>query len=211
VVVTGRDQQKLDAAVAQLGAGASGAQFDASDQEAAVAFFDGLGRVDHVVLAAGGSTGAGPFSALPIADLRAAVDQKLIAHVISAQAALRVLSKTGSITFVAATSAGAAFPGTAGLAAANGAVVTMVPVLAVELAPIRVNAVSPGVIDTAWWSWLDEEARAATFDSFAAVTPVGRIGNAAEVAHAITYLIEGEFTTGAVLPVDGGSRLGNVA
>ena len=124
-----------------------------------------------------------------------------------AQAALLVLRDDGSLTFVTAGSAGSSRPGTAGLAAVNAAVEAMVPVLAVELAPIRVNAVSPGVIDTPWWDGADPEVRRQAFDTFAATAPAGRVGRPEDVAEAIGFLIDGTFTTGVVLPVDGGSRL----
>jgi NAD(P)-dependent dehydrogenase (short-subunit alcohol dehydrogenase family) len=78
--------------------------------------------------------------------------------------------------------------------------------LARELAPRRVNAVSPGVIVTEWWDSLGEH-RDAAFDSFAKQTPLGRNGRPEEVASAILALIDNPFITGVVLPVDGGIRL----
>jgi NAD(P)-dependent dehydrogenase (short-subunit alcohol dehydrogenase family) len=76
-----------------------------------------------------------------------------------------------------------------------------------ELAPRRVNAVSPGVIETSWWDELPEADRRGAFETFAARTPVGRIGTADDVALAILALVENEFVTGVVLPCDGGLRL----
>ncbi|MFE2430096.1 SDR family oxidoreductase [Streptomyces sp. NPDC059373] len=207
VVVTGRDAGRLRAALDKLGEGASGAAVDARDEEAMRALFAGLGRVDHVVLAATGATAAGPFRSIPAEALREAAEGKFVAQTIAAQAALEVLRPDGSLTFVTAGSAGAAIPGTAGLAAVNAAVEAMVPVLAVELAPARVNAVSPGIIDTPWWDWLDAEARQQTFDAYAKSAPAGRVGHVEDIADAIAYLIGAGFTTGVVLSVDGGSRL----
>lgn len=80
----------------------------------------------------------------------------------------------------------------------------MVSPLAAELAPVRVNAVSPGVIETPWWSFLDEEARQAQFRAAAEAVPVQRVGTPADVAEAIRYLIGATFVSGTVLPVDGG-------
>jgi NAD(P)-dependent dehydrogenase (short-subunit alcohol dehydrogenase family) len=207
VVVTGRDAGRLAAAVEKLGDGASGASVDARDEEATRAFFAGLERVDHVVVAVTGATAAGPFRSISTEALREAAEGKLLAQTIAAQAALEVLRPDGSLTFVTAGSAGAAIPGTAGLAAVNAAVEAMVPVLAVELAPARVNAVSPGIVDTPWWDWLDAEARQQTFDAYAKTAPVGRVGRPEDIADAIAYLVDAGFTTGTVLSVDGGSRL----
>lgn len=207
VVVTGRDPGRLAAALKRLGEGASGAAVDARDEKATRAFFVGLGRVDHTVVAVTGATAAGPFRSISAGALREAAEGKLVAQTIAGQAALEVLRPGGSLTFVTAGSAGAAIPGTAGLAAVNAAVEAMVPVLAVELAPTRVNAVSPGIIDTPWWDWLDEGARQQTFDSYAASAPAGRVGRPEDIADAIAYLVGAGFTTGVVLSVDGGARL----
>jgi NAD(P)-dependent dehydrogenase (short-subunit alcohol dehydrogenase family) len=67
--------------------------------------------------------------------------------------------------------------------------------------------VSPGIIDTPWWDWMDAESRRQAFDAFAKDAPAGRVGLPEDIADSIAYLIDGTFTTGVVLPVDGGSRL----
>ncbi|WP_371651695.1 MULTISPECIES: SDR family oxidoreductase [unclassified Streptomyces] len=213
VVVTGRTPERLRAALAELDAlegvvgTATGAIVDARDETATVEFFAGLQRADHVVIAATGATAAGPFRSVTTEALREAAEGKLIAHSLTARAALEVLSPGGSLTFLTAASAGAAMPGTAGLAAVNASVAAMVPVLAVELGPIRVNAVSPGVVDTPWWDWMDADAKAQTFASYAKSTPAGRCGAPEDIADAIAFLIGNSFTTGVVLTVDGGARL----
>ncbi len=111
------------------------------------------------------------------------------------------------MTIVTAASARAAFAGTAGLAAVNGALETMVAPLAVELAPLRVNAASPGVIDTHWWNAMPEDQRRAYFEAVAAVSPVRRVGQPDDVADAIVYLAGAGFITGTVLECTGGSNL----
>ncbi len=100
-------------------------------------------------------------------------------------------------------------PTTAALAAVNSGIEAIVPVLAVELAPVRVNAVSPRVIDTEWWNFLPEDARTDVFAGIAAQTPVGRVGSADDIAKAIEFLTDNTFTTGVVIRVDGGARLGS--
>ncbi len=108
---------------------------------------------------------------------------------------------------IIAVSARAAYPGAAGLAAVNGALEAIVPPLAVELAPLRVNAVSPGVIDTQWWPGMPDEQRGAFFQAAAATSPAGRIGTAQDVAGAICYLAGASFVTGTVLECAGGANL----
>ena len=83
----------------------------------------------------------------------------------------------------------------------------MVPPLAAELAPVRVNAVSPGVIDTPWWDGMPADQRAAFFEGVAAGVPVGRVGRPDDVAAAVLYLAGNGFVTGTVLDVSGGLTL----
>ncbi|MFI6736733.1 SDR family oxidoreductase [Nonomuraea sp. NPDC050451] len=207
VVVTGRSEERLRSALKQLGDQARGEAVDARDTEAMRALFEGLGTVDHLVVTLTGRGGAGPLSSLTADGLTEAVRNKLVPHLLTAQAALGVLNPEGSITFVTAASAGAALPGIATLAAVNGAIEAAVPGLAVELAPIRVNAVSPGVIDTDWWSEIGDEARAAFMESAAESLPVRRVGQPEDVAATIEYVVRNAYTTGIVLTVDGGARL----
>ncbi len=125
-----------------------GEQVDATDRGQLDALFDRLGEIDHLVVCVSGGAGAGPFAALDLMVLRRAFAAKTFAQLEAVQAALSHLTRAGSVTLVTAASAQAAFPGTAGLAAVNGALEAAVRPLAAELAPLRVNAVSPGVVDT---------------------------------------------------------------
>jgi NAD(P)-dependent dehydrogenase (short-subunit alcohol dehydrogenase family) len=208
VTITGRSKERLDQAAQRIGHPVLAAELDATSRGALDAFFATTGTIDHLVLSASpGAVGVGPIAALDEAALRQAFDGKFFAHVKAIQAALPQLRRDGSLTIITAATARAAFPGTAGIAAANGALETMVAPLAVELAPLRVNAVSPGVIDTHWWNALPEDQRRAYFDSVAAVSPVRRIGKPDDVADAVVYLAGAGYVTGTVLECTGGSNL----
>ena len=203
VTIVGRNAAKLDKAVQALRASAAGEVVDATDRNALETLFGRVGGLDHLVLAASGGAGAGPFGAIDAAGLRRGFEAKFWVHWNAAQAALPHLAPGGSITFVTAASSRLANPGTSGLAAINGAIDRMVPTLARELAPLRVNAVSPGVIDTEWWA--DKPAEMFTAQSRKA--PLARAGEAGEVADAVAFLIGNAFITGVVLDVDGGLHL----
>jgi NAD(P)-dependent dehydrogenase (short-subunit alcohol dehydrogenase family) len=208
VTITGRDKDRLDAAAQRIGHPVGVAGFDAADGPAVAGFFATAGPFDHLVLAASpGAVGSGPFAALEEQALRQAFDGKFFAHVKVLQAARPRLRADGSVTIVSAVSARAAYPGAAGLAAVNGALEAMVPTLAVELAPLRVNAVSPGIIDTQWWDGLPGEQRAGFFAAAAAASPAGRVGRPEDVAAAIVYLASAGFVTGTVLECTGGANL----
>ncbi|MER5183128.1 SDR family oxidoreductase [Streptomyces sp. NPDC002896] len=207
VVITGRHQDRLDKAVERIGGHVTAHRMDGSVPADVDAFFEGSGPVDHLVLALSGSAGGGPLAELDLKDLAAGFDGKFWPYVRILQAALPRLREDASVTLVTAASARAAFPGTAGLAAVNGALEAMVAPLAAELAPLRVNAVSPGVVDTAWWDHVPAEQRRALFDGLAAVTPVGRVGRPDDIAQAVHALAANAFMTGVVLDCTGGANL----
>ncbi|RVC22851.1 SDR family oxidoreductase [Mesorhizobium sp. M7A.F.Ca.AU.002.02.1.1] len=206
VTITGRNEDKLKSAWKSLGGAAEKAAFDASKPDEVRQFFERLGPFDHLVLAASGGKGLGPFPALDLSDIGRGVEEKVRPQLSCLQAALPTLNKAGSVTFISAVSAQLATPGVAGIAAINGMLLTVVPILAMELKPLRVNVVAPGVIDTPWWDFLAEEQRQALFADYAGRTPVGRIGRAEDVAAAIAFLVSNGFMTGQVLTCDGGLR-----
>ncbi len=145
---------------------------------------------------------------MPIEEVRAGFEEKVFPHFAAAQAALPHLRKDGSVTFVSAVSAHGGMVGTSGIGAANAAVAALVPILSAELRPLRVNAVSPGLIDTPWWDFMPDEQKAPLFATYAARTPVGRIGAAEDVAQAIVFLIADSFMSGSTIVCDGGVRWG---
>lgn len=117
------------------------------------------------------------------------------------------LREDGSATLVTAGSARAALAGTSGLAAINGALEAMVRPLAAELAPLRVNAVSPGLIATPWWDGMPADQREAAFAKAAAWLPARRIGTARDVALAVLLVAANTYVTGTVVECDGGAHL----
>ena len=176
---------------------------DAADRASLDALFGRIGAIDHLVVSVSGGRGAGPFETLSAEALRAGFDAKFWANWNAAQAALPALRQDGSMVLVTAASSRLANPGTSGLAAINGALERMVRTLARELAPRRVNAVSPGVIDTPWWA----DKPKTVFDEASRAAPLGRAGQPDEVAEAILFLLSNQFTTGVILDVDGGLHL----
>jgi NAD(P)-dependent dehydrogenase (short-subunit alcohol dehydrogenase family) len=207
VTIAGRNGARLEAAAKMLSGDIHAIVMDAADPVGLPDAFARLGEFDHLVLALGSGKGAGPFASVPLADVKAGFEEKVFAHFACAQAALSYLRKDGSLTFISAVSGQAAVPGTAGIGAANAAVAALVPVLAAELRPLRVNAVSPGVVDTPWWNFLTDEQKVPVFADWAAKTPVGRVGQAEDIAQAIAFLIVDTFISGQVIVCDGGLRL----
>ena len=209
ITIAGRDPDKLAAARARADGGLETIVLDAADPAAIAPAFGRIGDFDHLVLALGGSQGVfGPFAELDLGTLRRAFEGKFWAHLACVQAALPRLRRDGTLTFVSAASARMSTPGLAGAAAINGAIETVARILAAELKPLRVNAISPGLIDTPWWDFLPQDEKQATFAAYADKIPAGRAGRAEEVADAIAFVIGNGYMTGHTLLCDGGISLG---
>jgi len=207
VIITGRDPVKTPLAASSIGPMVSATAFDAADAAATQGFFAQTGPFDHLVLALSGGKGAGPFHSVSECEIREGFDSKFFLHWTLAQASLPTLRKTGSITFITAASARMGVPGTVGLAAINGAIQAMVKPLAAELKPVRVNAVSPGIVETSWWNRKGSEQRFEHLKQMAEGTPIGRAGHPEEVASAVCFVMSNAFMTGAVIDCDGGVRV----
>ena len=207
VIITGRNEQKLAQALASLPKGVSGQIVDSTNPLALQQFMAATGSFHHLVLALSGAKGAGLFKDLDIAVLREGFEEKLFPQLYTLQAALPYLAAGGSVTFISAVSGHARHAGISGLAAINSALEAIVPILAKELQPTRVNAVSPGVVDTPWWSFLPDDARRDLFKQYGQTSPAGRVGQPEDIAGLITHIINNSFITGQVITIDGGLAL----
>ncbi|MBY5915397.1 SDR family oxidoreductase [Rhizobium leguminosarum] len=210
VTIAGRSEDRLAAARRALGdyPGVATIAVDISREEEVAALFRKGGPVDHIVSTAADIGGA--YQLLPSIELAAAqrvVESKFYGPLMLAKYGAAHLPPSGSITY---TSGVAAYrPAARGsvVAAVNAALEGLVRALAVELAPIRINAVSPGWVDTPIWSFVVGDAKQATLDAMAQRLPAGRVGRPDDIADAIRFLIGNGFTTGTILHVEGGHRL----
>ncbi|BAJ31564.1 MULTISPECIES: SDR family oxidoreductase [Kitasatospora] len=206
VHVAGRGEERL-AALAASDPELIGHRVDGGDRTRIAELLATIGTLDWLVVSLSGGEGAGPFAELDLDALRSAFEAKFWGQLTTVQTALPHLAEDGSITLVTAVSARAGLPGTAGLAAVNGALEAMIRPLAAELAPRRINAVSPGLVDTPWWDGLPKEARDAYFTHAAERLPTRRIASPADVAEAVVLAATNRNLTGTVLETDGGLRL----
>jgi NAD(P)-dependent dehydrogenase (short-subunit alcohol dehydrogenase family) len=206
VHIVGRNKERLDA-IALSDPELVGHQADGTDREAVAAVAETIGTVDWLVVTLTGNEGLGPIADLDLDMLRRAFDAKFWGQVTTIQAVLPHLASTGSITLVSAITARASMPGTAGIAAVNAAVEALVKPLAVELGPIRVNAVSPGVVDTPWWSGMPADAQREYFASVKQALPARYIASADDLAEVVVVAATNANLTGTVIEADGGARL----
>lgn len=207
VIISARTHDHLEKALKNIPGEASGVILDYTRPETIHMAFAEIGDFDHLILVGAGSPAWGQFSGLQIEILEQAFSNKFFGFFSCAQAALPGLSKDGSITFVSGAAARTPFPGGCGLAAVNGAINALALTLAKELAPIRVNTVSPGLTRTPAYDYMEKAEREAFYQKIGTSLPVGRAGEADEIADAICFIVGNNFVTGSILDVDGGTRL----
>jgi NAD(P)-dependent dehydrogenase (short-subunit alcohol dehydrogenase family) len=203
VTVASSRRTSVDKAVAVLPAGTTGRVVDLGRPDAVGALFDELGEIDHLVYTAGE-----PLDLMPLAslDLAAARDFFTLRY-FGALAAVRAARVRDSITLTTGVAKDRPGAGWAVAASICGAVAALTKALAVELAPIRVNAVAPGVVRSPLWSRMDTDERERMYRDIGGHIPVGRVGEVEDIAEAYLFCMTQSFATGTVLTVDGGSVL----
>lgn len=208
VVLVARDPDKLAGAAARFTRKPQLEAVDGRDAAAVDALFARLSPFDHLVIPAGVTSPGGEFAAKLTRDaFRETFEGKFWVQVNVAFAGARVIRRGGSITFFSGGAAHRALKGMVNVAAVNGALEAIVPTLALELAPTRVNAISPGTLDTPYWTGTPAETKAAIFARQAELLPAGRVGTAEDIARAVRFVLTTPFITGTVLRVDGGLPL----
>ena len=210
VLVVGRSPQKLEAARERL------RQFgeprllaaDVTREDEVRRLFEESGQVNHLVCTAADIRGA--YALLPDLETEAldrAIRSKVVAPVLLAKHGARRMPDHGSITLTSGIAAYRPRPKGVAVAAINAALEGAVRAMAVELAPLRINAVSPGWVRTPIWNDVAGADSEQLLTSMAAQLPVGRVGTADDIADAIVFLLGNGYTTGTVLHVEGGHRL----
>jgi NAD(P)-dependent dehydrogenase (short-subunit alcohol dehydrogenase family) len=208
VSITGRSAEKLAQAQQTIGLPVTTAAFDGADEDAVQKFLSGVGTIDYLILVAGGGGIVGSFADLDLKEFRAAFERKFWVQVAAAKYGAGLMRENGSITFVTGIFGLKPLRGMSGVAAVNGALNAMIGPIAIELAPVRVNAVSPGTVDTPYWGRMKPEAREKLYAERARNHLVGRIGQPEEAADFIFAVATNTFLTGVVIPLDGGFAMG---
>jgi NAD(P)-dependent dehydrogenase (short-subunit alcohol dehydrogenase family) len=206
VILMARSLGRLKAAQAELGAAAAIAELDVTDEDAVRRTFTGVERIDHLITAAAGTL-RGRLIDLDTQRARELFDSKFWGQYHCVKYAASRMAADGSVVLFSGWISRKPAVEMSTLAAVDGAIEALARTLALELAPVRVNAITPGQIDTPLWrSRLSETEARAHFDRVAHAHPVGRVGTADDVAQAIILLMMNRFMTGAVLDIDGGWR-----
>jgi NAD(P)-dependent dehydrogenase (short-subunit alcohol dehydrogenase family) len=207
VVIGSSHAGRVEAAVAALGSNAQGHALDLTDEHAIEAFFSATGSFDHLVFTAGDSLRLGEIAATDLSQARRAFDIRYWGALAAVKYGAPHIAAGGSIVLTTGVAALRPHSGWAFGASVCGAMEALTRALAVELAPLRVNAVSPGMIATNLWQNMSEEDRQTMYEQIGKRLPVRRVGEARDVAAAYLFLMESAFATGQTHVVDGGAVL----
>ncbi|GAA1040523.1 SDR family oxidoreductase [Streptomyces sp. TR1341] len=207
VVVASRRQESVDAALKRLPEGARGEELDTTDEAAVRGFFEGLGAFDHLVYTAGETLLLESVADTELARAQRFLDTRLWGAYRAVKYGAGSIREGGSIVLTTGTAGNRPLPGSSVVSALCGAMESLTRALALELAPLRVNVVAPGVVRTELWRELPEAEREGLYSAAAGSLPVGRVGEPADVAEAYLYLMRGGYSTGSVVVVDGGGTL----
>ncbi|RLA55289.1 MAG: short chain dehydrogenase [Gammaproteobacteria bacterium] len=207
VVIVSRNREKLTAAADKLGSQAAVFSVDVQKEDEVQNLFAELGSLDHLVVTASATAG-GPFLKMETAMAKNFFDTKFWGAYFCAKYAAPNMSKSGSITFVSGVSSRRPMKGLAPAGACNGALESLSKALALELKPIRVNTISPGLVDTPLYDMMPEERRDGMFEATAKILPVGRIGQPEDIGNLAISLMSNGFISGTTLDIDGGNMIG---
>ena len=200
VIIASHNAERLNAAAARLGVKVIPA--DVTSDKNVEDLFRACGPVDHVVVTAA-QLKTGPFKSVAMEDVRATLEGKLWGAWRVARAA--EIRAGGSLTLVSGFLSIRPRPNSAIVSVANGALESLTRALALELAPVRVNCVSPGIIDTPIRAAMPEAARLDMLAKTAASLPVGRVGVGEDIARQILAFMTIGFMTGSIVYLDGGA------
>lgn len=207
VVVVSSNPDRIQKAVQSLGGKVEGQTADLSDERAVAALFTRLGPIDHLVFTAADSLQLRELADTDLTQARRAFELRYWSALAAVKYASPLMRKGGSIVLTTGIAGRRPHKGWVVVASVAGTIESLTRALAVELAPIRVNAVSPGVVRTNLWQNMGEAERENLFESVGKSLPVGRVGEADEIAQAYLFLMQEGFSTGQTVIVDGGTVL----
>lgn len=207
VVVASSSQRRVDAALQSLPAGARGHAVDLSREEAVRALFEQLGPFDHLVFTAGENLELTTLAAAQLDQARRFFDLRYWGAFMAAKYGSPKLRRGGSIVLTGGSASARPRAGWALGASLCAAMEGLTRALAVELAPIRVNLVAPGVVRTELWGKLGAAEREALFAGVGQQLLVGRVGEPGDIAAAYVFLMANGYSTGEILNVNGGAHL----
>jgi NAD(P)-dependent dehydrogenase (short-subunit alcohol dehydrogenase family) len=207
IVIASSSAERVQKAIERIGREAQGQAVEASDERAVESLFAKLGPFDHLVFTAGDSLHLHELASTDLQQARHAFELRYWSALAAVKYGSPHIRKEGSIVLTTGIAGQRPQKGWVTAASVCGAIEALTRALAVELAPIRVNAVSPGVVRTNLWQSMSAPERERLYESVGKSLPVGRVGEAHDVAQAYLFLMQEGFSTGQIVVVDGGTVL----
>jgi len=207
VVIASSSAERVKQAVAEIGGKTTGQALDLSDEAAIEKFFEGLGPIDQLVYTAADSLHVSDLATTDLKAARKAFELRFWSVLAAVKYATPHIRKGGAITLTTGIYGQRPVKGIPIVASIATMLEGLTRALAIDLAPIRVNCVSPGVVRTKLWDSMPEEQREAFFEATAKQMLVGRVGEPEEIAQTYLYLMQQGYSTGQTVIVDGGTSL----
>jgi NAD(P)-dependent dehydrogenase (short-subunit alcohol dehydrogenase family) len=207
VVIASSKEAKVRQATSAIGGKTQGEVVDVSDERSVETFFTRLGAFDHLVFTAGDSLQLDELASTNLQQARHAFELRYWAALAAVKYASPHIRKDGSIVLTTGVAGQRPHKGWTVAASVCGTIEALTRALAVELAPIRVNAVCPGVVRTNLWQSMNADAREQLYESVGKSLLVGRVGEACEIARAYLFLMQQGYATGQTVVLDGGAVL----
>ena len=207
VVIVSSKAERVQEAIQSIGGNVRGEAVDVFDEKSVESFFTNIGAFDHLVFTAGDSLQLHELADTDLKQARHAFELRYWAALAAVKYGNPHIRKGGSIVLTTGVAGRRPHKGWAVAASVCGTIEALTRALAVELAPIRVNAVSPGVVRTNLWQNMSADEREQLFESVGKRLPVGRVGEAHDIAQAYLFLMQEGFSTGQTVVVDGGTVL----
>ena len=207
VVIVSSNAERVQEAVKSIGGNVRGEAVDVSDEKAVESLFTNIGAFDHLVFTAGDSLQLHELADTDLKQARRAFELRYWSALAAVKYGSPHIRKGGSIVLTTGVAGRRPHKGWVIAASVCGTIEALTRALAIELAPIRVNAVSPGVVRTDLWRNMSAAERENLYESVGKSLPVGRVGEAYDIAQAYVFLMQEGFSTGQTVVVDGGTVL----
>lgn len=207
VIIVSSNQARINDALKQLPEGSQGFAVDLTEEQQVKDFFANVGPLDHLVFSAGEALQIGNIVDVSIADAKKFFDLRYWGAFMAVKYAAPNIRSSGSIVLTGGAASQRPGKGWSLGASICAAMEGFARAMAIELAPIRVNIVVPGIVKTNLWSNMPEAEQEAMYTHFANILPVGRVGEAEDIAQTYLYLIRQQYGTGQRITIDGGHVL----
>jgi NAD(P)-dependent dehydrogenase (short-subunit alcohol dehydrogenase family) len=207
IIIASSNAERVQKAIESVNGEVQGQAVDVSDERAVETFFAELGSFDHLVYSAGDSLHLHDLCATDLKQARRAFELRYWSALAAVKYGSPHIRQGGSVVLTTGVAGQRPHKGWVVAASVCGTIEALTRALAVELAPIRVNAVSPGVVRTNLWQNMNAAEREHLYESVGKSLPVGRVGEPRDIAQAYLFLMEEGFATGQTIVVDGGTVL----